>query len=343
MRGAAPARPAAALGMAAALAGAVAAACSKPASPPGEEPAMSDAVVDTRAQPAATARYRQDLELIARPRPPGSPHWQVVQDRCAATLEAAGFAVRRERYETGVNVIGEKRGASRPDELVLLGAHYDSTEGCPGADDNASGVAGVLEAARRLGGETFARTLVLACWDEEERGLVGSEAHARALAARGIRPRVAVVLEMIGFASTEPDSQSVPPGFELVFGPQVARLRENRMRGDFIALVHDQAAAAVAAGIARHAERGGLPALALPIPEAGKSSPMFRDLRRSDHSSFWDTGVPALMVTDTANFRNPHYHCGGGPDAAGDLDARFALGVVDAVVGAVRDELGPAE
>ena len=358
MRVAAPAR-AGAVALAAALA---AFACSKPASPPGEEPAVPDqkseatsaatseatdprgeATAGTTDQAGLEARYRRDLELIARPRPPGSPHWQRVQDHCAASLEAAGFTVRRERYESGVNVIGEKRGATRPDEVVLLGAHYDSTEGCPGADDNASGVAGVLEAARRLGGESFARTLVLACWDEEERGMIGSEAHARALAARGIRPRIAVVLEMIGLSSSEPDSQGLPPGFELVYGPQVARLRENRMRGDFIAVVHDDRAGAVAAGIARHAERGGLPAIALQIPEAGKTSPMFRDLRRSDHSSFWDTGAPAIMVTDTANFRNPHYHCGGGPDAAADLDTRFALRVTGAVVGALRDELGPAE
>ncbi len=301
--------------------------------PPRAEPAADDLV----------ARYRADLELIARPRAPGSPHWKVVQDHCATSLEGSGFTVRRAAYGTGVNVIGERRGETRPDEVVILGAHYDGVPDCPAADDNASGVAGVLAAARALGRGRFARTLVIACWDEEERGLVGSEAHARELAAAGVRPAGVTVLEMIGFRSTAPDSQAVPAGFDMVFGAEIARLRENRMRGDFIALVHDAGTRGAAAAIARHAGALELPAMALEIPEAAKGSRLLRDIRRSDHASFWDNGVPAMMVTDTANFRNANYHCSAAPDQVSDLDLAFATRVSAAVAAALREELQPLD
>jgi hypothetical protein len=323
-------------------------AADQPARAAGQEPAR-EAPAEVRSMAGGSsdrisvARYLEDLEFVARPRPPGSRQWQAVQDRCAAALEAAGFTVRRQAYATGVNVLGERRGATLPDELVVLGAHYDSTEGCPGADDNASGVAGALEAARVLGAGRAARTLVIACWDEEERGMIGSEAHARTLAASGLRPAVVYALEMIGFYSDAPGSQGVPPGFDMMFGPQIARLRENQMRGDFIALVHDQAAREAAQAIARHAAALELPVVELQIPEAARRSELFRDLRRSDHASFWDTGVPAIMVTDTADYRNPNYHCGAGPDLVADLDHDRAARVIGAVVGSVREQLGPIE
>ncbi|HUS69058.1 MAG TPA: M28 family peptidase [Kofleriaceae bacterium] len=306
----------------------------EPARPVPAAPAAADDPV---------ARYRADLELIAQPRPPGSPHWKVVQDHCATGLEASGFTVRRAAYGTGVNVIGERRGETRPDEIVLLGAHYDSVADCPGADDNASGVAGVLAAARALGRGRFARTLQIACWDEEERGLVGSEAHARELAAAGVRPASVTVLEMIGFRSSAPDSQAVPAGFDVAFATAIGRLRDNQMRGDFIALVHDSGTRAAATAMARHAAALELPAMPLEIPDAAKSSPLLRDIRRSDHASFWDTGVPAVMVTDTANFRNAHYHCGAAPDQASDLDLTFASRVSAAVAAGLRDELEPLD
>jgi Zn-dependent M28 family amino/carboxypeptidase len=286
-------------------------------------------------------RYRADLEFIARPRPPGSAHWQAVQDRCANELGAAGLAVRRDEYESGVNVVGELEGATRPDQIVLIGAHYDSTEGCPGADDNASGVAGALEAARVLAGQRYARTLVIACWDEEERGFLGSTAHASALDDQGRRPAVVYDLEMIGYRSDAPGSQSVAPGFEVLFPDAARRVQDNDMRGDFIALVHDPGAREAAAGIARHAAGLSLPVIPLEVPEAAKRSPLLRDLRRSDHAPFWDRGVPAILATDTANFRNPRYHCGGGADEASALDPAFAARMVAALAGSAREQLDP--
>jgi Zn-dependent M28 family amino/carboxypeptidase len=289
------------------------------------------------------ARLRADLELIARPREPGSAHWKAVQDHCAASFEASGLTVRRAAYATGVNVIGERRGENQPDEVVMVGAHYDSVPGCAGADDNASGVAGVLAVARELGRVRTARSLQVVCWDEEERGLVGSEAHVRELAASGARVTSVTVLEMIGFRRGEPDTQTLPPGFDQAFPAQVARLRKNEMRGDFIAVVHDSGSRATAAAITRHAGPLDVPIYDLEVPDAVKSSALVGDVRRSDHASFWDADVPALMVTDTANFRNPNYHCGAAQDQLSDLDLDFVGRTTAAVTAALRDELQPLD
>ncbi len=123
------------------------------------------------------SRYEADLKFVAAPRPPGSAHHQAVRDLCAARFAEYGFTVEQHDYGTGSNVIGVLPGAS--DERVIVSAHYDSTDGsCPGADDNATGVAGVLETARVMATASLDRTLVVACWDEEEDGLIGSDAYA---------------------------------------------------------------------------------------------------------------------------------------------------------------------
>ena len=114
------------------------------------------------------ARYKADLDFISKPRPPGSAHWKAVQDRCASRFSELGYTVELHAYETGVNVLGVKAGAGRAGEQVVVSAHYDHIENCDGADDNGTGVAGLLETAGVLSKDRFDRTLVLACWDQEE-------------------------------------------------------------------------------------------------------------------------------------------------------------------------------
>src|SRR5205823_1076260 len=101
------------------------------------------------------ARYVKDLEFVAKERTPGSPHWKEVQDLCATRFKDLGFMVELEEYATGVNVIGTRVGADTPIDIVSIGAHYDHIPGCPGADDNATGVAGLLEVARVLSQGSF--------------------------------------------------------------------------------------------------------------------------------------------------------------------------------------------
>ncbi|MDQ3338771.1 MAG: M20/M25/M40 family metallo-hydrolase [Myxococcota bacterium] len=286
-----------------------------------------------------SARFLADLTTISAPRPPASPHWQTVQDLCAARFEALGFTVERHQYATGVNVIGTRTGTRLPAERLLVSAHYDSVNACAGADDNATGVAATLEAARVLSLSPHDRTLVVACWDEEERGLIGSRAYATRAKAAGDRVTGHFVFEMIGYRSTAPNSQRTDPNLDAAFPAQTAEIAANEYRGDFILLIHDTGSAALAADFDAQATALALPAIALPVSDALKLAPAASGLRRSDHAPFWEQGYPSIQLTDTANFRNPHYHCAGGEDALADIDVEFATLIIKATVGATAAAL----
>jgi hypothetical protein len=287
-----------------------------------------------------TDRFATELQgLASAPRVPGSPEWQAAQDRCASELESLGFRVERQDYGTGINVIGVLPGVEKPQEHVIVAAHYDSVYDCDGADDNASGVAGALEAARVLATQRYARSLVVACWDEEEQGLVGSSWYARRAKARDEKIVANYTLEMIGYASDEADSQLLPSGLDLVFPTQAQQIADNDHRGDFITVVGDDINAAAPAAIEAHAAAIGLPVVRLELVDAFRRAPEFGDLRRSDHAPFWDLGYPGIMVTDTSEFRNPNYHCAWGADAVDVIDTAFAARVVQAVVGSAAEQL----
>jgi len=285
-------------------------------------------------------RYVDDLTFIAQPRPPASAHWQAVQDLCADRFQSLGYTVERQNYGSGVNVIGVLQGSSKAAEQVLVAAHYDSTSGsCDGADDNATGVAGTLEVARVLASGSFARTLVVACWDEEEWGYIGSEAYAERALTRGDNITVFFNFEMLGYVSHEPNSQTFPAGFDALFPDAAAKLAANDYRGDFIAIIDDVSAAGPAARVASFADQIGLPYIVVELSAELKVSTLLSGVRRSDHSVFWDRDYPAMMLTDAAEFRNPHYHCSGGPDVVADLDHDFTSKVLIATAGAAAETL----
>lgn len=276
------------------------------------------------------AAYADDLNFIADIRTPGSPHWQAVQDLCADRLGELGYQVQLQDYGSGINVLGMRPGTVNPEQFVVVGAHYDHIPDCHGADDNATGVAATLEIARVLAKSSFERSTVIACWDEEEDGLVGSKAFIAALGGKEVV--VDFNFDMIGVRSDEPNSQTVPPGFELVFADAYAELQTKEFRGDFIAIVTSDAAKDHALAFAAASDRVTLPRALLPLPAGGETSEAFADLRRSDHAAFWDAGLPAVFITDTGDFRNDHYHCMGGPDEVADLDLDFATNVTRATV-----------
>lgn len=286
------------------------------------------------------AAYAEDLAFVADVRPPGSPHWQAVQDLCAARLGEYGYEVVLDDYGTGTNVIGRRLGTGAPEQIVVVGAHYDGVEDCPGADDNASGVAATLEIARLLAQVDLERTIVIAFWDEEELGLIG----ARAFVADAVAAEEDVVVDFtfdtIGYRSTEPDTQTVPPGFDAVFPEAYAQVEANDFRGDFVAVITNALAHDDALAVAAAADRIGLSQAVLEIPDGLETSPAFADLRRSDHAPFWDAGYPAVFLTDTADFRNPNYHCIGGPDVVADIDMEFAVGVTRVTLEAAAVALG---
>lgn len=283
------------------------------------------------------ARIEADVRFVAQPRPPASAHHEAVADHCAKTLVQHGFDVEQQGYGTGRNVIGVKLGFSRPAEQVVLGAHYDHLAGCEGADDNASGVAVALETARVLSTARFDRTLIVACWDEGERGHAGSRAYARRARSSEQDVQLAVALEAVGYASSDPGSQRVLDRFEEVFPDLAIALGDNDFRADFIAVVTESASLPSAMSFMAKADSVDLTAHKLRLTARMKVE--HRDFHPSDHVSFWDEGYPALLVTDSGEFRNPQFHCSNGQDRSDTLDYPFTTRVGQAVVGMVAERL----
>ncbi len=275
----------------------------------------------------------RDIRRIALHRPPGSPHHAAVQALCAERLAGMGFEMEVMRYGSGTNVIGVKPGFSKPGERVVLGAHYDQVQWCDGADDNASGVAVLLELARVLSQATFDRTLVVACWDEGEREQRGSRAYAERARSIGERVAVALCIEAVGYASSEPDSQRLPERFEEVFPDQALSLLDNDYRGDFLALVSEAHTDDYAAAATRASKELGLPLQILRLTEAQKRK-VKGDMHVSDHVSFWNVDVPAMLFTDSGRYRNPNIGCTLHPDAADTLDYVFTGKVARAALAA---------
>ncbi len=179
---------------------------------------------------------------------------------------------------------------------LILAAHYDTYEHSPGADDNASALAVLLEAARELGGLPLKRPVLCVAFCLEEFNLLGSRAYVAALRKQGRSIHGAIVLECVGYASSEDGTQQQPP--IPVKLPAV---------GDFLGIVGNDPSKALVSAVEAAATQGPSPlkTISMIVPGNGEAFP---DTRRSDHAAFWDYGFPALMLTDTANFRNPHYH-----------------------------------
>lgn len=237
-------------------------------------------------------------------------------DYVGQCLREAGLEVVEDPFiEDGQrfrNVVGTLRGTVDPDSQVLVIAHYDTVEGTPGADDNASAVAGMLEIARVLAGVRPPRTVRFVGFTLEEYGFRGSVRFARRAAAERQRILGVLDLEMIGFTSEE---QGAPPGIP---APP---------RGDFIAVVGNARSRALVQAYAAAAKEvvPALPVQPLVLPGNGEGLPI---ARLSDHSSFWDAGYPAVMITDTAFLRNPNYHLP--TDDRASLDLTFLTRVTAA-------------
>ncbi|MFZ5479767.1 MAG: M28 family peptidase [Myxococcota bacterium] len=252
------------------------------------------------------AALEADLRAVAVPRAdPAS------RARTAALVASrfVGCAVRSE----GGTVLCERGEAP----FVYVAAHHDAVEGTPGADDDATGVAGVLAVARALSPLACGRGLRFVVFDGEETGLDGSRAHVATLDPDDVHG--AIVLEMIGYTGPR---QVYPPGLSTAYF-----WRDFPETGDFLAVLGDFRSRGLVAEVAAAASpRVKVEGLHLP---PGVSLP---DFRRSDHAPFWDAGIPAVMVTDTANFRNPHYHRAS--DTVESLDLVFFGDAVDAAVAA---------
>ncbi len=238
-----------------------------------------------------------------------------------AALEGAGLEVTEQGYEFGgqrvANLIATPPDAAAAPAYYLIGAHYDTVPGTPGADDNASAVAVLLELGRRLGRHPPAVPVRLAAFTLEESPAYltrfqGSRVFVRDLKPKGERVLGAIILEMVGFTCAIQDY------------PLILRWAGYPRQGNYIGVVGNWRSRRFGRTILR-GFRGNpdLPVESLFVPLNGWLLPA---TRLSDHASFWDRGWPAVMVTDTAFFRNPNYHTPG--DAIETLDFRFMAELV---------------
>jgi len=223
-------------------------------------------------------------------------------DYIGATLAGAGYEARRQPFEVGgkicENVEAEVRGSQRPDDIIVIGAHYDSVQGSPGANDNASGVAAMLALARAFAKASPARTLRFVAFTNEEPPLfqtkyMGSRVYARRSRERGENIVLMLSLETIGYYSDEPGSQHLLFPLNLIY-PST---------GNFIAFVSN-----VENGFLVRQLVGSFRQVAQFPSEGGALWGLIPGVGWSDHWSFWEEGFPAVMVTDTALFRYPAYH-----------------------------------
>jgi len=255
-----------------------------------------------------------------------------VRDLIADHMSSLGWDIRLEPvigpHGPGANVIAEKRGTRDGAEILIVGAHYDTVEGTPGADDNGIAVAGILALAEILQDSQFEHTIRLVAWDLEEqqgfgRCLLGSRQMAKNIVKDGENVLGVVCLEMICMCDLRPGSQQAIPGLRWLAPEVHQQVKERQGRGDFIAAVGNRIAGRLSAEFARCAESQSLPAVQLVNKGLIR---LIRDLRRSDHAPFWDVGIPAIMVTDTSNFRSPFYHTA--MDRMEMIDFEFAAKVV---------------
>lgn len=249
-------------------------------------------------------RLRSHLEAVTRERDPrlASQGHFYVQQYIRQELSRWG-EVEIDAFVHGVqpgkNLILKLPAASetkRDRPPILVGAHYDGVPGSPAADDNATGVAVLLELARSLAATPVPQSFWFVAFDLEEWGMVGGQHLAERCRAEGQRLRLMLSLEMLGYCDPTPGSQQYP-------APFLERIYPNR--GDFIALVGNGRALWPLRRLQRVARRSHTPCELLIVPNAGRPIPA---VRLSDHSPFWDCGYAAAMVTDTSFLRNPHYH-----------------------------------
>lgn len=279
--------------------------------------------------PARLERRVRELVERFHPRDGGHPeNMRRAAAWIAAELRATGAAVSEQGFPAAgaeyVNVVAAYGPETR--DVVVVGAHYDVAGEMPGADDNASGVAGLLELADLLAGATLSRRVELVAFANEEAPYfatpgMGSEVYAVSLARQGRGVRGMLCLEMLGCFSDESGSQQLPFAVLKLVYPS---------RGNFIAVV----GSAGGAGLVRSVKRSMREASDLPVYSINAPS-FVHGVDLSDHSTFWRRNLPAVMITDTAFYRNPRYHTE--HDTPDTLDYRRMAQVVAGVRGSVLE------
>ena len=234
------------------------------------------------------------------------------------------------------NILGKKDGLTS-NETIVLGAHYDTVDGSPGADDNTSGVIALIELAACISDLQFAKSILLVAFDGEEKGLLGSHHFLEQIAGY---PGIKAYLnyDMIGYASDEKNSQPLPPGMDQLFPAAYNELSADEFRGNFLLLMSNDSSTHIAKIFQSNARQfvQDLKLVSIVIPQNGLTAPTL--FRASDHAGFWDKSIPAISIGDTGNIRNPHYHSP--EDTRATINFKFLGSTIRASVAALAELAG---
>jgi Zn-dependent M28 family amino/carboxypeptidase len=261
-------------------------------------PAARDPAVAKVLDEVSPDSLRAFVEMLAFPRHYFAENRANRRARDLLLKQVTGFGYKPFLQGSCDNIVMTSAGPAEG-PFLLLGAHYDSVPGTPGADDNASAVAVCLECARLIRRHNIGSVMIV-FFNREEDGLLGSRefvAHMAAQSAQSIGE--AHIFEMVGYRDRAPGSQRMPPGLPPLLAPKV---------GDFLALLANRGSNAVAENLVNLAACyvPQFPVVSLKMYFGIEKA--FADLNRSDHAPFWQAGIPCIMWTDTSEFRNPHYH-----------------------------------
>ena len=290
-----------------------------------------------------SSRIRANLEFIEgiRHRVADPTHLTAVRDTLERRFIAAGLEADRQVWTfsgfTAQNLIGWHRGTTNEAAMLFNSGHFDSVNNSPGADDNGSSVAAMMEIMRVLAGYNFEKSIRFLGFDLEEAGLLGSEQYVTNGLAGWEEIEGLINMEMIGYKTEQVNTQSLPFGFDILFPAVSDSVEADSFRGNFILNVANVNSSSLKQAFDNSADQyvPNLRELSLEVPGNGQSAP---DLRRSDHASFWDAGYPALMITDGADTRYPYYHTPN--DTLENLDFQFMTQVAQTAAGTLAELAG---
>jgi hypothetical protein len=259
----------------------------------------ADAKIAALVETISVRDLQEWVRTIAVPR-----HFSAQAERNRWTAEwIAGllrdWGYRAQKQGTSSNIVAEPEIDLAGREVVIVGAHYDSVPMSPGADDNGSAVAALLGCAAACALWRPTPAVVFVAFNREEDGMIGSRDFVeKFLPTAPYRVRCAHILEMVGFATSQPGSQATPTALPIKL----------RNCGDFLGLLANSDSRAEMDFVIERtgAYAGGLHVTGLEVPPGAEL--VFPVLARSDHAPFWPEDIPAMLWTDTAEFRNPNYH-----------------------------------
>jgi hypothetical protein len=288
-------------------------------------PAHPSSSIKTLLDTITEAQLREWVERISVPR-----HFRAEPAQNCATaawlsdaFESLGFKVERQgRY---ANILALPQTPFN--EVVLVGAHYDSVPTCPGADDNGSAVAAMLGCAAACSLWRPELPVVFVAFNCEEDGLLGSRDYVASYVPHArFSIRCAHILEMVGYASSAQGSQRVPPGLPIKISD----------KGDFLGLLANRHSVDLLDSVLEHAATYSphLPVTGLKVSLGLEK--YFPVLARSDHAPFWEQRIPAVMWTDTSEFRNHNYHRH--TDTPDTLDFKFLRSVTQLLTACVIEQ-----